>query len=118
MGILLKRGLEEDGCAVDVACDGTDGLFMATDNPYAAVVLDVMLPGLDGFEIARRLRAVGRWAPILLLTARHEVGDRVEGLRQLEKLAAHVAADQDGRDHPAASGRRERGRRRQQKRQR
>ena len=80
MASLLKRGLGEEGYAVDVAGDGPDGLFMATENPYAAIVLDVMLPGFDGFELARRLRAAGRWAPILLLTARTEVEDRVEGL--------------------------------------
>lgn len=80
MAALLRRGLEEEGNAVDVAVDGVEGLWMATENPYAAIVLDVMLPRLDGFEVARRLRAAGRWAPILLLTARSEVGDRVEGL--------------------------------------
>lgn len=80
MAALLKRGLEEEGHAVDVARDGPDGLWMGTENPYAAVVLDVMLPGFDGFEVSRRLRAAGRWAPILLLTARTEIEDRVEGL--------------------------------------
>lgn len=80
MAGLLKRGLEEDGYAVDIASDGPDGVWMATENPYAAIVLDVMLPGFDGFEAARRVRAAGRWAPILLLTARTEVEDRVEGL--------------------------------------
>ena len=80
MGGLLKRGLEEEGHSVDVARDGADGVFMATENPYAAIVLDVMLPVYVGFEVARRLRKAGRWAPILLLTARTEVADRVEGL--------------------------------------
>ncbi|MGH9101895.1 MAG: response regulator transcription factor [Acidimicrobiales bacterium] len=80
MAALLKRGLEEEGYAVDLATDGTDGLWMATENPYAAIVLDVMLPGIDGFEVSRRLRTGGRWAPILLLTARSDVADRVEGL--------------------------------------
>jgi two-component system OmpR family response regulator len=80
MAALLKRGLEEEGHAVDVASDGPDGVWMGTENPYSAIVLDVMLPGFDGFEVARRLRANGRWAPILLLTARTEVADRVEGL--------------------------------------
>jgi len=59
---------------------GQDGLWMATENPYAAIVLDVMLPGFDGFEVCRRLRAAGIWAPVLMLTARDEVGDRVRGL--------------------------------------
>ena len=56
MARLLKRALEEEGHAVDIARDGPDGLWMATENSYAAIVLDVMLPGLDGFELCRRLR--------------------------------------------------------------
>ncbi|MDQ2874328.1 MAG: response regulator transcription factor [Actinomycetota bacterium] len=80
MARLLKRALEEEGHAVDVAGDGPDGLWMATENPYAAIVLDVMLPGFDGFELCRRLRETGVWAPVLMLTARDEVGDRVRGL--------------------------------------
>ncbi|MDQ1360799.1 MAG: two-component system, OmpR family, response regulator [Acidimicrobiaceae bacterium] len=80
MAGLLKRGLEEGGDAVDIANDGPHGVWMATENPYAAIVLDVMLPGFDGFEVARRLRAAGMWAPILMLTARIDIRDRVEGL--------------------------------------
>ena len=80
MASLLKRGLEEEGHAVDVAKDGPDGLWMAQENPYAAVVLDVMLPGLDGFEVCRTLREAGIWVPVLMLTARDAVGDRVKGL--------------------------------------
>ena len=80
MARLLKRALEEEGHAVDVSGDGPEGLWMATENPYAAVVLDVMLPGFDGFELCRRLRAAGIWVPVLMLTARDEVGDRVRGL--------------------------------------
>jgi len=80
MAGLLKRGLEEGGDAVDIANDGPHGVWMATENPYAAIVLDVMLPGFDGFEVARRLRAAGMWAPILMLTARTDIRDRVEGL--------------------------------------
>ena len=80
MAALLKRGLEEEGHAVDVAGNGPDAVWMGTENPYSAIVLDVMLPGFDGFEVARRLRVGGRWAPILLLTARTEIEDRVEGL--------------------------------------
>jgi two-component system OmpR family response regulator len=80
MARLLKRALEEEGHAVDVASDGPDGLWMATENPYAAIVLDVLLPGLDGFEVCRRLRGAGIWAPVLMLTARDEIGDRVRGL--------------------------------------
>ena len=80
MARLVKRGLEEEGHAVDVAGDGPEGLWLATENRYAAVVLDVMLPGFDGFELCRRLRAAGVWAPVLMLTARDAVGDRVRGL--------------------------------------
>jgi len=80
MAGLLKRGLEEEGHAVDVAGTGPDGLWMATENPYDAVVLDVMLPGFDGFELCRRLRQHDIWAPVLMLTARDEIGDRVRGL--------------------------------------
>jgi two-component system, OmpR family, response regulator len=80
MARLLKRALEEEGHAVDVAGDGPDGLWMASENSYAAVVLDVMLPGFDGFELCRRLREAGIWVPVLMLTARDQVGDRVRGL--------------------------------------
>ena len=80
MARLLKRALDEEGHAVDIAGDGPDGLWLATENPYAAIVLDVMLPGFDGFELCRRLRAAGIWAPVLMLTARDEIGDRVRGL--------------------------------------
>ena len=80
MARLLKRALEEEGHAVDVAGTGPDGLWLATENPYAAIVLDIMLPGFDGFELCRRLREAGVWAPVLMLTARDEIGDRVRGL--------------------------------------
>src|SRR6516165_6894477 len=80
MARLLKRGLEEEGHAVDLAADGPEGLWLATENSYAAIVLDVMLPGFDGFELCHRLRAAGVWAPVLMLTARDGVDDRVRGL--------------------------------------
>src|SRR5579862_5609086 len=80
MARILKRGLEDEGHAVDVAADGPEGLWMATENSYAAIVLDVMLPGFDGFELCRQLRQAGVWAPVLMLTARAAVGDRVRGL--------------------------------------
>ena len=80
MARLLKRALEEEGHAVDVAADGPDGLWLATENAYGAIVLDVMLPGFDGFELCRRLREAGQWVPVLMLTARDSVGDRVRGL--------------------------------------
>jgi two-component system OmpR family response regulator len=65
---------------VDVAGDGEEGTWYAQDNDYDAILLDVLLPGRDGFEVVRELRAAGRWAPILLLTARDAVSDRVRGL--------------------------------------
>ena len=80
MASLLRRALEEEGHAVDVARDGPEGVWLATENPYGAVVLDLMLPGFDGFEVCRRLRAAEVWAPVLMLTARDEIGDRVRGL--------------------------------------
>ena len=80
MAGLLKRGLEEEGYAVDVARDGSEALWLGVENPYDAVILDVMLPDLDGFEVCRRLRSDGRWAPVLMLTARDAVPDRVAGL--------------------------------------
>jgi two-component system, OmpR family, response regulator len=80
MAGLLKRGLEEEGYAVDVAGDGGEGVWLGTENPYDAVILDVMLPDIDGFEVCRRLRAAERWSPVLMLTARDAVPDRVAGL--------------------------------------
>jgi two-component system OmpR family response regulator len=80
MARLLKRGLEEEGHAVDIAGDGPEGMWLATENSYGAVVLDVMLPGFDGFELCRKLRAAGDWTPVLMLTARDAVDDRVRGL--------------------------------------
>jgi two-component system OmpR family response regulator len=80
MAALLRRGLVEEGYAADVAATGEDALWMARAAPYDAIVLDVMLPGVDGFDVCRQLRAGGVWSPILLLTARDGVEDRVAGL--------------------------------------
>jgi two-component system, OmpR family, response regulator len=80
MAALLRRGLRDEGIAADVAGRGEDALWMAAATEYDAVVLDVMLPGIDGFETCRRLRADGIWAPVLMLTARDSVEDRVAGL--------------------------------------
>jgi len=80
MAELLRRGLREDGESVDVAVAGEDALWMAKAVDYDAVVLDVNLPGIDGFETCRRLRAGGVWAAVLMLTARDAVEDRVAGL--------------------------------------
>jgi two-component system OmpR family response regulator len=80
MAKLLARGLREEGHAADVAGSGEDALWMARAAPYDAIVLDVMLPGLDGFGTCRRLRSAGVWAPVLMLTARDAVEDRIVGL--------------------------------------
>ena len=80
MASLIRRGLMAEGLAADVVPVGEDALWMAEAHDYDAVVLDVMLPGLDGFETCRRLRAAGVWAPVLMLTARDAVEDRVAGL--------------------------------------
>jgi len=77
---LLRRGLSEEGFAVDVVMDGADAVWQACEVAYDAIVLDLMLPGLDGFEVCRRLRAAGRWAPVLMLSARSDVTDRIRGL--------------------------------------
>ena len=80
MAGLLKRGLEEEGYAVDVARTGEEGVWIAEESPADAIVLDVMLPDVDGFEVCRRIRQAGRWAPVLMLTAKDAVEDRVRGL--------------------------------------
>ncbi len=80
MAALVRRGLEEEGYAVDVLDNGIDAVWQATEYAYDAIVLDVMIPGVDGFEVCRRLRAADRWAPVLILTARTEVSDRIRGL--------------------------------------
>jgi two-component system, OmpR family, response regulator len=80
MASLIRRGLVNEGVAADVAGKGEDALWLAQAHDYDAVVLDVMLPGLDGFEVCRRLRGAGVWSPVLMLTARDAVEDRVAGL--------------------------------------
>jgi len=80
MASLIRRGLREEGLVADVAIKGEDALWMAGATEYDAIVLDVMLPGIDGFETCRRLRNEGVWAPVLMLTARDGVEDRVAGL--------------------------------------
>jgi two-component system OmpR family response regulator len=77
---LLRRALRGEGMAADVALRGEDALWMAAATRYDAIVLDVMLPGIDGIETCRRLRADGVWTPVLMLTARGGVPDRVAGL--------------------------------------
>jgi len=80
MAGLIRRGLREEGLAADVAIKGEDALWMAQATDYDALVLDVMLPGIDGFETCRRLRSEGIWAPVLMLTARDGLEDRIAGL--------------------------------------
>lgn len=76
----LTRGLKEHGHVVDVATDGRDGLLQATGDEYDVLIVDRMLPGMDGLGIVRTLRAAGTRTPVLFLTAMAGVGDRVEGL--------------------------------------
>ncbi|MGH2968971.1 MAG: response regulator transcription factor [Solirubrobacteraceae bacterium] len=80
MAAAIRRGLRFEGLVVDIAADGEQALRTVAASEYDAVVLDVMLPGLDGFETCRRLRADGVWVPVLMLTARDAVVDRVRGL--------------------------------------
>jgi two-component system, OmpR family, response regulator len=80
MASLIRRGLVIEGLAADIAATGEDALWMAQAHEYDAIVLDVMLPGINGFETCRRLREDGIWLPVLMLTARDSVEDRVAGL--------------------------------------
>jgi two-component system OmpR family response regulator len=80
MAALIRRGLVEEGYAADVAGTGEDALLRAGATEYDAILLDVMLPGTDGFEVCRTLRSEGVWSPVLMLTARDAVGDRISGL--------------------------------------
>lgn len=80
LGTAVRRVLREEGHVVDLVEDGGDALAQAEDTDYDAILLDVMLPTMDGYEIARRLRAAGNRTPILMLTARDSVQDRVRGL--------------------------------------
>jgi two-component system OmpR family response regulator len=77
---MLQRGLTEDGYAIDIARDGTEALDRALSFEYDAIVLDLMIPGVDGYEVCRRLRAQKRWSPVLMLSARTQISDRVRGL--------------------------------------
>jgi two-component system, OmpR family, response regulator len=80
MAGLIRRGLEREGMAIDVVGEGEDALWRAEAVDYDAIVLDLMLPGIDGLEVCRGLREAGVWSPILMLTARDGVRDRVAGL--------------------------------------
>lgn len=76
----IRAGLEAEGFVVDVASDGTDGLWLAREHPYDAVVLDLMLPGINGYQVLKQLRAEENWTPVLMLTAKDGEWDQVEGL--------------------------------------
>ncbi|HET9322397.1 MAG TPA: response regulator transcription factor [Gaiellaceae bacterium] len=80
MAGLIRRGLAEEGYSADVAATGDDAIWMAQATAYDAIVLDVLLPGRNGFEVCRELRRAGMWSPVLMLTARDSVDDRVAGL--------------------------------------
>jgi two-component system OmpR family response regulator len=77
---LLERGLREHSYAVDVACTGEDGVWLGSENDYDIIVLDLMLPDMDGFDVLRRIRSAGSRSPVLVLTARGALEDRVLGL--------------------------------------
>lgn len=77
---LVKGGLVGEGFAVDVVYDGRDGLWMATENAYDVIVLDVMLPRMNGYAVCARLREAGNWTPIMMLTAKDGVYDEAEAL--------------------------------------
>ena len=76
----VRRGLEAEGFAVDIALTGTDGLWLATEHPYDVIVLDIMLPGLNGYKVCEQLREAGNWTPILMLTAKDGEYDHAEAL--------------------------------------
>ena len=76
----VERGLVAEGFAVDTAATGDLGFWMATEHPYDAIVLDIMLPGLNGYEVCRKLRESGVWTPILMLTAKDGEWDEAEAL--------------------------------------
>jgi DNA-binding response OmpR family regulator len=76
----VKRGLEHEGYAVDVALDGVDGKWLATEEAYDAIVLDILLPGLNGYRVCAELREAGNWTPILMLTAKNGEYDEAEAL--------------------------------------
>ena len=80
MASLLRRCLEREGYAVDIAATGNEALWAGQEFPYDALVLDAMIPSPDGFDVCHQLREAGRWMPVIMLTARGAVGDRVRGL--------------------------------------
>jgi CheY-like chemotaxis protein len=87
----VKRGLEAEGFAVDVAGDGTDGLWLAQENSYDAIVLDIMLPGVNGYRVCAKLREAGDWTPILMLTAKNGEYDEAEALDEGADVCARCS---------------------------
>jgi two-component system OmpR family response regulator len=111
---LLQRGLRGEGYAVDISGTVDEGRWLARENPYDALIFDVMLPDGDGFGLCRELRQAGNWTPVLMLTARDAVADRVQGLdagaddylvkpHSFDELAARVRAliRRGARERPA-----------------
>ena len=80
MASLIKRGLEREGYAVDLAAEGEQAIWAGSEFPYDIVLLDAMIPAPDGFEVCRQLRRAGKWMPVIMLTARDAIEDRVRGL--------------------------------------
>ena len=80
MAALLKRGLQEENYAVDIASTAENAVWLGSGNAYDAVILDIMLPDGSGFAVLRRLREARQWAPVIMLTAKDAVSDRVAGL--------------------------------------
>ncbi|MHB1801078.1 MAG: response regulator transcription factor, partial [Actinomycetes bacterium] len=80
LAVTVARGLAAEGFAVDLAHDGQDGLWRATEHPYDVVVLDIMLPVINGYEVCRRMRAAGVWTPVLMLTAKDGEHDEADAL--------------------------------------
>ena len=105
MAAAIRRGLRAEGIVADVVTRGRDALGMVRTTEFDAVVLDVMLPDLDGFETCRRLRADGLWVPIIMLTARDAVEDRVRGLDEGGRRLPDQALLPGGASGPAASAR-------------
>ena len=115
MASLIRRGLRSEGLAADVAIKGEDALWMAGSTGYDAIVLDVMLPGIDGFETCRRLREEGIWSPVIMLTARDtRRGPRRRPGRRRRRLPRQAvlvrrAAGAPARARPSRPGRAPRG---------
>ena len=110
----IEKGLKEQGFVVDVCGDGDDGYGLALTEPYDAMVLDIMLPGRDGLSILKNLRKKGMSVPVILLTARGELDERLEGSRRLHDEAflhrgvgcatAYRGSSSRRRSHPSAQG--------------